>query len=260
MNLIRVEKVNIQMKMPVMEIPWDAKATFISRPNRFLGIVDITSPKKDKKRNVKVHVHDPGRLEELLYPGNRVLLRKAKNKNRKTKWDVIAAFYDGDWILVHSGYHRAIAEWVLNSNKVSPFGKVTNITPEARIGKSRLDFLLEKKNGKKTWVEVKGCTLARDGVALFPDAPTERGRRHLKTLIKLKKEGDDAAIIILVFRSDARCFAPNGETDPKFSDTFYKAVDTGVQVYPLVFKFENSTVYYINKIPICPSSTPINQV
>jgi sugar fermentation stimulation protein A len=236
------------------------KATFKSRPNRFLGIADITSPKKDKKKKVKVHVHDPGRLEELLYPGNQVLLRKAANKNRKTKWDVIAAFHEGNWILTHSGYHREIAEWVLNNPKVSPFKKVTSIKPEAKVGKSRLDFLLEKKNGKRIWVEVKGCTLAVDGVALFPDAPTERGRRHLETLVKLKKKGDDAAVIILIFRSDAKCFAPNVETDPNFSDTFIKAIKAGVQVYPLVFKFENRALYYINKIPVCPSSTPINQV
>jgi len=258
--LIRVEKVNIQMKMPVMKIPWDVKATFKSRPNRFLGIVDIPSPKKDRKRNVKVHVHDPGRLEELLYPGNQVLVKKATNKNRKTGWDVIAAFYEGDWILTHSGYHREIAEWVLNNPKVSPFGKVKSIIPEVKSGKSRLDFLLEKKNGKKIWVEVKGCTLARDGMALFPDAPTERGRRHIETLIKLKKKGDDAAIIILIFRSDAKCFAPNVETDPNFFNIFFKAIDIGVQVYPLVFEFENRALYYFNKVPICPHSTPKNHV
>jgi sugar fermentation stimulation protein A len=242
------------MSMPVMKIPWDAKATFVSRPNRFLGIVDITSPKKDKKKNLQVHVHDPGRLKELLYPGNKVLLRKAKNMNRKTKWDVIAAFYEGHWILAHSGYHRAIAEWILNNSRVSPFGMVKSITPEARIGKSRLDFLLEKKNRKRIWVEVKGCTLAIDGVALFPDAPTERGRRHLETLIKLMRKGDGAAIIILIFRSDAKCFAPNEETDPKFNDTFYEAIDSGVLVHPMVFKFENKKIYYKSKIPLCPKT------
>jgi len=84
------------MSVSVIEIPWHAKATFKSRPNRFLGIVDITSPKKDKKGNTKVHVHDPGRLKELLYPRNQVLLRKAENKNRRTEWDIIAAFHEGN--------------------------------------------------------------------------------------------------------------------------------------------------------------------
>jgi sugar fermentation stimulation protein A len=226
------------------------KATFKSRPNRFLGIADITSPKKDKKKKVKVHVHDPGRLKELLYPDNQVLLRKAANKNRKTKWDVIAAFHEGNWILTHSGYHREIAEWVLNNPKVSPFKKVTSIKPEARVGKSRLDFLLEKKNGKRIWVEVKGCTLAVDGVALFPDAPTERGRRHLETLIRLKKKGDDAAVIILIFRPDAKCFAPKKDTDPEFANVFYRALDVGVNVYPLVFEYKDKTVHYDKKIPV----------
>jgi len=143
---------------------------------------------------------------------------------------------------------------------VNPFGKLSSITPEPRIGKSRLDFLLEKKNGKKIWVEVKGCTLAIDGMALFPDAPTERGRRHIEFLIKLKKKGDDTAVIILIFRPDARCFAPNKETDPIFSKLFYKAIDTGAQIYPFVFKLENRYLWWIDNIPVCPNSLPNYQV
>jgi sugar fermentation stimulation protein A len=243
--------VNTPMSMPVLKIPWDAKATFKSRPNRFLGIVDITGPRKAMEENVKAHVHDPGRLKELLYPGNKVLLRKAAGENRKTKWDVIAASHDRKWILAHSGFHREIAEWVISNPEVSPFGSVESITPEVRMGKSRLDFLLEKKNGMKIWVEVKGCTLAIDGVALFPDAPTERGRRHVETLIKLKKKGDEAAIIILIFRPDARCFAPKEDTDPKFANTFYRALNAGLKVHPLVFEYRDKTVRYEKTIPVC---------
>jgi len=234
-----------------MKIPWNAKGTFKSRPNRFLGIVDITSPKKYKKRNVKAHVHDPGRLKELLFPENQVLLRKAANNNRKTKWDVIAAFYEGNWILAHSGYHREIAEWVLTNPKVSPFGKLKSITPEAKIGKSRLDFLLEMRKGKKIWVEVKGCTLALDGVALFPDAPTERGKRHIETLMKLKKKGDDAAIIILIFRPDAQCFAPKEDTDPEFSKVLYSSLAAGIMVYPMVFQYDGKYLHYIGTVSVC---------
>ena len=139
---------NNLMTTTVMEIPWDAKGTFKERPNRFLGIVDITSLKKYKSKKVKAHVHDPGRLKELLYPRNQVLLRKATNLNRKTKWDLIAAMYEGEWILVHSGFHRQIAEWVISDPKVSPFKSVKHIKAEAKFGNSRLDFLLTKKNGK----------------------------------------------------------------------------------------------------------------
>ncbi len=242
------------MALPVMEIPWDAQGTFKKRPNRFLGIVDITKPRKVKAIGEKVHVHDPGRLKELLYQGNQVLLRKAQNANRMTKWDVIAARYEKDWVLVHSGYHREIAEWVIGNEKVSPFGKVKTVRAEVRFGESRLDFLLTRKNGKEIWVEVKGCTLAENGIALFPDAPTKRGARHLKSLISAKKRGSQSAIVILVFRKDAKCFAPNEKTDPDFSRIFHKALGIGVEVYPVLFQYEDGGIYYLKKIPICKSS------
>jgi sugar fermentation stimulation protein A len=236
-----------------MEIPWDAKGTFKERPNRFLGIVDITKPKNEKIQNTEVHVHDPGRLKELLYPKNQVLLRKAANPNRKTKWDVIAANWEGEWILVHSGFHRQIAEWVIGNPKVSPFGRLREIKPEAAFENSRLDFLLTKKNGKRIWVEVKGCTLAEKKVALFPDAPTKRGARHIKHLIEAKKMGDESAIMILVFRPDAECFTPHKETDPEFAEVFWRAEDKGVGVYPLLFRYREGTLSYVRNIPICDS-------
>jgi sugar fermentation stimulation protein A len=248
------------MSIPVMEIQWDAKATFRSRPNRFLGIVDITDPKKHREKKVKVHVHDPGRLKELLYPGNKVLLKKVSNPNRKTKWDLIAAMYDGNWVLVHSGFHREIAEWVIGNEKVSPFKNIKDIKPEAKFGNSRLDFLLTKKNGKKIWVEVKGCTLAIDGVALFPDAPTMRGTRHVRHLIEAKDKGDESAILILVFRQDARCFAPYTKTDPAFTKTFYSALEIGVEVHPLKFSYQDGIVCYIGEIPICEVTNSLGEL
>jgi sugar fermentation stimulation protein A len=239
------------MPQKVMDITWDAKGTFIERPNRFLGIVDITSPKSHKMKNVEVHVHDPGRLKELLYPNNKVLLRKATNPNRKTNWDLIAAKYEKEWILAHSGFHSEIAQWVISNPKVSPFGKVKNIEAEVGFKNSRLDFLLTKKNGKRIWVEVKGCTLAQEGVALFPDAPTKRGARHIRDLIEARKLGADSAIMILVFRPDARCFAPFAERDPEFAKTFYSALKAGVDVYPVKFRYENGVVKYNGRIPVC---------
>jgi sugar fermentation stimulation protein A len=241
------------MSIPVLKIPWDAKGTFRDRPNRFLGIVDITFPKKYKSKSAKVHVHDPGRLKELLYPKNQVLLRKATNPNRKTGWDLIAAKFEKDWILTHSGFHRQIAEWVINTPKVSPFKGIKSVKPEVKFRNSRLDFLLTKKNKKKIWVEVKGCTLAENGVALFPDAPTKRGARHIRHLMEAKKKGDDSVIMILVFRPDAKCFSPFEERDPEFAEIFYKAADNEVKVHPLLFCYEDGIVRYRKKIPVCSS-------
>ena len=235
------------MAVPVLEIPCDAEGIFLERPNRFLGIVDILL--LGEKNDEKVHVHDPGRLEELLYPGNRVLLRRAGGKNRKTKWDLIAARYEDEWILVHSGYHRAISEWVLGSD-FSPFGEAMEIQPEVTVGHSRLDFVITDPEGNEIGVEVKGCTLALDGVALFPDAPTERGRRHIETLMEMIEGEKKAGLLILVFRRDAKFFLPNEATDPKFAEVFRSGIERGVMVHPLLFSYDGEMVYYEGAVPV----------
>ena len=239
------------MPVPLFDLTWDVEALFISRPNRFLGTVDITAPDGTTIANEEVHVHDPGRLEELLYPGNRVLVKRATSAKRKTKWDVIAARYGRQWVLVHSGYHRRVAETVLGKSDISPFKKLKTIKAEVKMGRSRLDFLLTRENGTAIALEVKGCTLTEGGVALFPDSPTERGGRHLETLMEVKRSGIDAGVFILVFRQDSSCFSPNVQTDPAFSESFEKAVGAGVEVHPLVIQYDGRKLTYMKKIPLC---------
>jgi sugar fermentation stimulation protein A len=234
-----------------MDIPWDEEAVLRSRPNRFIGIVDIPALDLQGER---VHVHDPGRLKELLFSGARVLLRREEKQTRKTKWDIIAAAWGERWILVHTGYHRRITEHLLKNASISPFGRLRTIRSEVSVGKSRIDFLVTQEDGTRTLIEVKGCTLTQNGIALFPDAPTERGRRHLETLMDQRKEGLNTAFIILIFRSDSRCFLPNLETDPRFSETFYRARREGVNIYPLVFEYRDGTIYYLKEIPVCDKS------
>lgn len=235
-------------KTPILHIPWDAEGIFLSRENRFLGIVDIINHETTK--NEKVHIRDPGRLEDILYPGNRVLLKKAVGKNRKTKWDMLAGNVNNKWILVNSVYHRKIAELVIENENISPLGKVGSIIPEQKFGDSRLDFLINQKDST-TWIEVKGCTLQNNGIALFPDAPTTRGQRHVKELIKAVEQGHSGAIIVLVFRPDAACFTANMKIDPVFSRIYKYALEMGVQVYPLLFSYENGTIYYKSRLPLC---------
>ncbi len=236
------------MKRKLLEIHYDARAVFVERPNRFLGLVNIEDEGTNKVE--KVHVRDPGRLKEILCPGNQVLIRKAKNSNRKTRWDLIAGKVEDKWVLVNSGFHRDIAQTILNDATISPFGEIEKCSPEQTYGKSRLDFLVIK-GGKNIWVEVKGCTLAIDRRALFPDAPTTRGKRHVEELIKAKGEGHRAALIILVFRDDAICFAPKEDTDPDFAKVFRKAVDSGVEVYPVLMGFDEGAIFYKGLIPVC---------
>jgi sugar fermentation stimulation protein A len=239
------------MPIKLLYIPTDAEGKFIDRPNRFLSIVDIIQPAKSKAASVKVHVHDPGRLNELLFSGNYLMLKAASSKTRKTGWDAIAAMHDGKWILIHSGFHREITERLLNNSRTNPFGRLKSVQAEKKFGNSRLDFLLINEKDEEIWVEVKGCTLAVSGTALFPDAPTTRGTKHLESLIKICKQGKRAAVIILVFRDDAECFAPNKGTDPLFSKTFRKAEKAGVEVHPVLLKYENEYVSFIKEIPLC---------
>lgn len=233
---------------PVLQISWDSEGIFVSRENRFLGIVDITSPEPIK--NEKVHIKDPGRLEDILYPGNRVLLKKAGGQKRKTGWEIVAGNADKKWILINSVYHRQIAELVIENEYISPLGNVDSITPEQKFGDSRLDFLV-KQNNSLTWIEVKGCTLQNNGKALFPDAPTSRGRKHVNELIKAVEKGYSGAIIILVFRPDAECFTANMRIDPEFYKTYKHAIEKGVKVYPLLFSYENGFINYKKQLPLC---------
>ncbi len=235
--------------VPLLEVPIDAEGVLLERPNRFLALVDIDTD-GGALPSERVHVHDPGRLHELLYPGNRLLVRRVRSDKRSTAWDLIAARYVDEWILVHSGLHRALAERIIGDTDLSPFGPVTEVRPEVTVGRHRLDFRLIRPDGSVLWLEVKGCTLAEDGVALFPDAPTVRGRKHLETLMGLADRGDAAAVMVLVFRPDARSFAPKADTDPAFAETFYRALDAGVQVVPIVLGYRDRTIVHLQRIPV----------
>ena len=235
----------------LIDIPWDKEGILKSRPNRFLAIVDIDL-NGDQIEGQKVHVRDPGRLKELLFPGNRVLVKHRPEPHRKTQWEIIAA-WDDYWVLVNSGYHRAISEAILSNPGISPFGALDSIKPEVKVGHSRLDFMLEK-GGDQMGLEVKGCTLETGDVALFPDAPTERGAKHVQTLIDMKIEGKESAMMILVFRPKARCFRPNDSTDPKFTDLFWQALDMGVKIHPVRLSYEDGTIYFHGEMPVCQKS------
>ncbi|AEH60949.1 sugar fermentation stimulation protein [Methanosalsum zhilinae DSM 4017] len=235
-------------KIPVIDISWDAEGILIERNNRFLGTVDI--PDCDLK-NVMVHIRDPGRLENILYPGNKLLLKKRNGKNRKTNWELIAARVKNEWILVNSGYHHMIARYIIENDMIPSIGKIEKVMSEKRFGDSRLDFLILNHDGSKIWTEVKGCTMAEKNTALFPDAVTSRGKRHIEELIRIVEMGDRALLLILIFRPESKCFAPNNIIDPEFSRSFELATNKGVLVHPVILKYENGTIYYLSEIPLC---------
>ena len=220
---------------------------FLRRPNRFIGEVRMDGSV------VKVHVADPGRMEELLYPSARVLIRKAPpGSGRKTQYSLVAARRGDRWVLVNTGIHRRLATALLEDPGISPFGPVSTCRAEVSspLGGSRFDFLLGMKEGDDLWLEVKGCTLQRNGTALFPDAPTTRGTRHLRELTELTVGmGMRTAVLFLVFTGEVRYLAPNRDTDPAFADAFQDALAAGVVIRGAGFDLEDGCLVYTGPVP-----------
>ena len=193
-------------------------ANFISRPNRFIAYVELGG------KELTVHVKNTGRCKELLIPGCRVYLEKAQNPERKTPYDLVAVEHDGKVINIDSqAPNKVVKEYLERQNKYD------YIKPEYKYGNSRIDFYMEKGNDKYL-MEVKGCTLFRDGVGLFPDAPTERGAKHLRELALAREQGYKAVIAFVIQGEGIKTVEPNTETDPEFARAFYEAKEAGVEV------------------------------
>ncbi len=195
---------------------------FLSRPNRFIAHVEI-----DGKPQI-CHVKNTGRCKELLTEGATVIVERSSNPNRKTAYDLVAV-YKGERLINMDSQapNRVFEEWVRQGGF---FENLTKIQPECVYGNSRFDFYLEA-NGRPIFVEVKGVTLEQDGVVLFPDAPTERGVKHIQELIDAKKNGCDAYLFFVIQMKHCRYFTPNRQTHPAFARALRDAVDHGVIVY-----------------------------
>lgn len=222
------------------------KGRFISRPNRFIAYVEIKGKKgySEEQTAEKVHVKNTGRCKELLVPGATVYLEHSDKPERKTAWDLIAVEKE---VKDDSGKSRTILinmdsqapnavteEWL---KKGSLYQDLTFLKRECKYGDSRFDFYLEReyeKDGKteqrKMFLEVKGVTLEKDGLVLFPDAPTERGVKHIRELIHCISEGYDAAILFVVQMENALLFSPNEATHPQFAEALRDAEKAGVKI------------------------------
>lgn len=205
---------------------------FISRPNRFIAEVEIDG-------EIKIcHVKNTGRCRELLIPGVRVILEHSESPMRRTQYDLIAV-YKGDMLINIDSQapNKVFGEWIKQS---AFFKNVTIIKPEFTYGKSRVDFYIEA-DGKKILAEIKGVTLEKDGVVLFPDAPTERGVKHVTELIEAKNDGYDTYIFFIIQMKECKYFTPNRETHPEFADALLRAEKSGVGIYALTCDvFEDS--------------------
>ncbi len=214
---------------------------FISRPNRFIAHVELDG------EIVVCHVKNTGRCRELLIPGARVVLEKAQNPARKTKYDLIAV-WKGELLINMDSQAPNIAfgEWARETG--FPFGDC-ELRAETTHGDSRFDFYYNSRNASG-FIEVKGVTLETDGVVKFPDAPTERGAKHLRGLMNCVNEGYGAYAVFVVQMSGMKYFTPNADTDPEFARTLKEAAESGVNIIALECRVEEDGLFIEGEIPV----------
>ena len=194
---------------------------FLRRDNRFRVTVELEG------KAVGAHLPNSGRLGELLTPGRELRLAPMPGRHRKTPYDLKLVRYAGVWISVDARLPNSLFAEAFGDGRLAEFAMYADLRREVRLGDSRIDFLLNGPPGR-CWVETKSVTLVENGWALFPDAPTERGRRHLGEMANAVRQGDQAAIVFIIQRPDARAFRPHYRADPDFARALQRAVKAGV--------------------------------
>ncbi len=203
-----------------MEYSNAVPGVFLARPNRFIAHVEL-----DGQLQV-CHVKNTGRYRELLPAGAQVWCTRSDNPSRKTRYDLIAVQKGKRLINMDSQAPNAAAgEWLCRGG----LGELANLRPEAKWGDSRFDFAFEQE-GRQCYLEVKGVTLENDGVCAFPDAPTQRGAKHLRELAQLARQGYGAWVLFVIQMADVRYLRPNDATDPQFGAALREAADAGVRL------------------------------
>ena len=227
------------------------KGIFKARPNRFIAEVEVDE-------NLEIaHVPNTGRCKELLVDGAVVWLKPSDNPNRKTKYSLHFVENKGELVSLFSQQANAIVYDAIVDGKIKELYGYDYHQREKTVGNSRIDIYLAKREDDccgmtfledSCYIEVKGVTLIVDGEARFPDAPTERGAKHLKELIKLKKEGNRCVVFFLIQHPIGKFFRPNWENDPVFSQTLNEAYEEGVEI--LVYRCDNN----LDGIELVPES------
>jgi len=221
------------------------RGDFIERSNRFLALVNIDN------KVVPCFLPNPGRMHELLISGVEVYAKEINNLNRKTKFDLIGVMHEGEVVSLDTRVPNKLVFEALKNKDLEEFNMYDFFKPESKYGRSRFDFFLSNSN-EKCLLEVKSCSLVENGVALFPDAPTLRGKRHLLELINAKKEGYRTCVLFVVQRVNADVFAPNDETDPDFGEAFRKALINGVEALAYYSEFVGNRIFLREKVLIKP--------
>ena len=219
------------------------EATFIRRLNRFAANLEVDG------REVMVHLANSGRLGELLVPGYRMLLTPVGGDHRKCPFDLALVDLGFTLCSADARLPNILLAEAIEAGRVAEFQGYSRVRREVTYGDSRLDMLLEGP-GQSCFVETKSVTLVEDGLALFPDAPTLRGVKHLNSLIRAKEEGYRAAVVFVIQRSDAKEFSPHDVADPLLGETLRKAVNAGVEAFAYCCTVTQQEILLANRIPI----------
>lgn len=227
---------------------------FIERINRFVARVEVCGTE------VRAHVKNTGRCRELLVSGATVYLEDFAGRmgSRKLRYSLIGVRKGTLLINMDSqAPNQAVKEAFEDGALLLPdFGQAVKIQPEKTYGESRLDFYIENQNGEKGFVEVKGVTLEAGGIAAFPDAPTERGIKHIQELARAKEEGYYVCALFVIQMKGVRCFYPNDRTHPQFGDALREAEKKGVRILACDCQVTETSMKLDSWIPVdlCPQS------
>lgn len=219
------------------------EARLVDRPNRFLGVVEVDGSQE------LCFIPNPGRMHELMVPGANVYLLEKRGEHRKTRYDMVLVDHGGVMVSVDSRLPNTLVAEAVDAGRLSEFSGYTVERTEPVFHDSRLDLVLYDGR-KRVMVETKSCTLVEDGLALFPDAPTERGARHMRTLVKALDSGAAAAVVFVIQRDDAHEFGPHDGTDPVFGEALRFAVSMGVEAYAYASEVSLRGVEIRDRVPL----------
>jgi sugar fermentation stimulation protein A len=220
------------------------KAKLLKRLNRFTALVELNG------EAVKTHVANSGRLTELFQPGCEVYLVKQDGKNRVTGYDLSLVRYAGMLVSVDARLPNAVVAGAVDRGELPEFAGYSVRKREVKFGQSRLDMVLENQWQDRFYIEVKSVTLVSEGIARFPDAPTERGSRHLGELAAAVSEGSRAGVVFLIQREDAKAFSPNDATDPLFGRVLRQVTAAGVEAYAYICKISVGEIKISGSVPV----------
>ena len=223
----------------------EVTARFLRRVNRFIADIELSDG-----QIVQAHLANTGRMQELLRPGVAALVRPAKNPARKTAWDLIAVDHGGSWVCLAAAWaNDFMREW-LSKGRIAGFYDWKQIEWEKKIGNSRFDFAVTLQSGERWLLEVKSVNYVIDGHALFPDAPTTRGRRHVEELLALREQGWQVGIFFVTMGQPVIAVGFNAENDPEFARVMQRAIAEGAAVRAFSAEILPPDVYFRGERPI----------